>query len=46
MSRATAIAYAVALPVSLLLLVFLPAGDLGWVPGWIFVAALAIGFAA
>jgi protein-S-isoprenylcysteine O-methyltransferase Ste14 len=46
MSPATAIAYAVALPISLLLLVFLPAGDIGWVPGWIFVAALLIGFAA
>jgi len=46
MSRATAVVYAVALPISLLLLVFLPAGDIGWVPGWIFVAVLVIGFAA
>jgi isoprenylcysteine carboxyl methyltransferase (ICMT) family protein YpbQ len=44
MSRAKAITYAVSLPVSLLLLIFLPAGDLGWVPGWIFVAALILGF--
>jgi protein-S-isoprenylcysteine O-methyltransferase Ste14 len=46
MTRSKAIAYAVSLPMSLLLLVFLPAGDIGWVPGWIFVAALVIAFGA
>lgn len=46
MTPGKAIAYAITLPISLLLLIFLPAGDIGWVPGWIFVAALAIAFAA
>jgi protein-S-isoprenylcysteine O-methyltransferase Ste14 len=46
MTRSKAVAYAVSLPMSLLLLVFLPAGDIGWVPGWIFVAALVIAFGA
>lgn len=44
MSRAKAAAYAIILPIALLLLIFLPAGDIGWTPGWIFVAALVIGF--
>lgn len=46
MTRGKAIAYAVSLPISLLLLIFLPAGDIGWVFGWIFVGALVVAFAA
>ena len=46
MTRSKAIVYAVSLPISLLLLIFLPAGDIGWIPGWIFVAALVIAFGA
>jgi protein-S-isoprenylcysteine O-methyltransferase Ste14 len=46
MSRRTAIAYAVGLPLSLLLLLFLPAGTLGWRAGWLFVAVLVLGFGA
>ena len=46
MSRTKAVVYAVSLPVSLLLLIFLPAGDIGWGPGWILVAALVLAFAA
>ncbi|MFK0088686.1 methyltransferase family protein [Pseudomonas sp. NPDC090755] len=44
MSRRTAIAYAIGLPLALVLLIFLPAGSLGWRPGWIFVAVLVAGF--
>lgn len=44
MSPAKAIAYAIVVPVALLLLIFLPAGDIGWIPGWIFVATLVVGF--
>lgn len=44
MPRGTAIAYAISLPLSLLLLLFLPAGSLSWRAGWIFVAALVLGF--
>lgn len=44
MSRGTAVAYAILLPLSLLLLLFLPAGSLSWRAGWIFVAALVLGF--
>ena len=44
MSRGTAVAYAIALPLSLLLLLFLPAGSLSWRAGWIFVAVLILGF--
>jgi len=46
MTPGKAIAYAIALPISLLLLIFLPAGDIRWVSGWIFIAALAIAFGA
>ena len=44
MSRAKAISYAICLPLALLMLVFLPAGSLGWRPGWIFIAFLAISY--
>lgn len=44
MSRSTAIAYAIVLPLSLLGLIFLPAGSIGWRPGWVFIAVLFVGF--
>ena len=44
MSRVAAIAYAVGLPLALLLLIFLPAGTIRWWPGWIFIAVLSVGF--
>ncbi len=44
MSRRMAIAYAVGLPLALLLLIFLPAGTIAWWPGWIFIAVLSAGF--
>jgi hypothetical protein len=40
MSRAAAILCAIGLPLSLLALVFLPAGGIDWSP-WIFIAALS-----
>ena len=46
MSRSTAIAYAIGLPLSLLGLTFLPAGTIAWLPGWIFLAVLILGFGA
>jgi hypothetical protein len=36
MSRSTAMTYAIGLPLSLLGLIFLPAGTIAWWPGWIF----------
>src|SRR5262245_14502762 len=44
MSGSTAILYAIGLPLGLLALVFLPAGSIGWKPGWIFVAVLVAAF--
>ncbi len=44
-SRAAAISYAIGLPLLLLVLVFLPAGRLDWLPGWIFIAFLAVSYA-
>lgn len=44
MSRSAAIAYAIGLPLSLLLLIFLPAGTLAWRPGWVFIAVLVLAF--
>lgn len=44
MSRGVAIAYAIGLPLALLLLIFLPAGTIAWWPGWIFIAVLSVGF--
>lgn len=44
MSPAKIVAYAITLPLSLLLLIFWPAGSLGWRPGWLFVAVVVIGF--
>ncbi|WP_232539764.1 methyltransferase family protein [Pseudomonas chlororaphis] len=44
MSRGTAIAYAIGLPLALLGLIFLPAGTIAWWPGWIFLAVMTLGF--
>ncbi|WP_256583201.1 MULTISPECIES: isoprenylcysteine carboxylmethyltransferase family protein [Pseudomonas] len=44
MSRRTAIAYGIGLPLALLGLIFLPAGTLAWWPGWIFLAVMTLGF--
>lgn len=44
MSRRKAVAYAIGLPLALLLLIFLPAGTLAWRPGWVFIAVLVIAF--
>jgi hypothetical protein len=38
MSRTAAILYAIGLPLSLVALVFLPAGRIDWSPGWVFIA--------
>lgn len=46
MSRNAAIAYAIGLPLALLVLIFLPAGTLAWRPGWIFIAVLVLAFGA
>jgi protein-S-isoprenylcysteine O-methyltransferase Ste14 len=45
MSRTAAISYAIGLPLLLLVLVFLPAGRLDWLPGWVFIAFLAVSYA-
>lgn len=44
MPPAKIVVYAITLPLSLLLLIFWPAGSLGWRPGWLFVAVVVIGF--
>jgi protein-S-isoprenylcysteine O-methyltransferase Ste14 len=44
MSRTTAILYAIGLPLALLALVFLPAGRIDWIPGWIFIAVTGAAF--
>jgi protein-S-isoprenylcysteine O-methyltransferase Ste14 len=44
MSRGTAIAYAIGLPLSLLGLIVLPAGTIAWRPGWMFLAVMMAGF--
>jgi protein-S-isoprenylcysteine O-methyltransferase Ste14 len=46
MSRTTAIAYAVGLPLGLLALVFLPVGRLYWLPGWYFIAFVGVAYGA
>jgi protein-S-isoprenylcysteine O-methyltransferase Ste14 len=46
MSRSAAIAYAIGTPLALFVLVFLAAGSIGWVPGWIFIAVLVLAFGA
>lgn len=46
MSRRKAVAYAICLPLALILLIFLPAGTLAWRPGWIFIAVLILAFGA
>ena len=40
MSRTKAILYGLGLPLALVALVFVPAGRIGWPPGWIFIAVL------
>jgi hypothetical protein len=40
MSRTKAILHAVGSPLTLVALVFLPAGRIDWTPGWIFIAVL------
>jgi protein-S-isoprenylcysteine O-methyltransferase Ste14 len=44
MSRSTAIAYAIGSPLSLFSFIFLPAGSIGWRPGWVFLAVLISAF--
>jgi protein-S-isoprenylcysteine O-methyltransferase Ste14 len=44
MSRTSAILYAIGVPLALLALVFVPAGRIDWVPGWIFIAVLVAAF--
>ena len=44
MSRGKAIGYAIGLPLSLLALIFLPAGSIRWWPGWIFLAVVFLAF--
>jgi hypothetical protein len=44
MSRTKVILYAVGSPLALVALVFLPAGRIGWTPGWIFIAVLVATF--
>ncbi|WP_260963152.1 methyltransferase family protein [Pseudomonas citri] len=46
MSRRTAIAYAIGLPLALLVLIFLPAGTLAWRPGWELLLVLILAFGA
>lgn len=46
MTPLTAVAYAVSLPFSLLLLLFWPAGTLNWPAGWLFVGVLVAAFTA
>jgi protein-S-isoprenylcysteine O-methyltransferase Ste14 len=44
MSRTLAMVYAIGSPLALVALVFLPAGRIDWIPGWIFVAVLVVAF--
>lgn len=44
MSRTKALAYAIGLPLALLVLIFLPAGRLDWPPGWVFIAFLVVSY--
>ena len=46
MPRRTALAYAILGPVTLLALLFLPAGRLAWRPGWVFLLVVALAFGA
>lgn len=39
-----AVTYAIGMPLALLALIFLPAGSIGWRPGWVFLAVLVLGF--
>ena len=42
--RAAVISYGIGIPLTLLVLVFLPAGRLDWLPGWIFIAFLVVSY--
>jgi protein-S-isoprenylcysteine O-methyltransferase Ste14 len=44
MSRTSAMLYAIGLPLALVALVFLPAGRIDWIPGWIFIAVSVAAF--
>lgn len=44
MSRTKALAYAIGLPLALLVLIFLPAGRLDWPPGRVFIAFLVVSY--
>ena len=46
MSRRDSIAYAICLPVSLIVLLFAPAGSITWRAGWIFLFVLGLAFGA
>ena len=44
MSRGAAIGYAIGLPLGLLVLIFLPAGSIGWGAGWRLLAVLGLAY--
>ena len=46
MSRAVAVLYAIVSPLTLVALVFVPAGRIDWLPGWIFIGVVTAVFAA
>ena len=46
MSRSAVFAHAIGLPLSLLILIFLPAGSITWRPGWVFLAVMVSAFGA
>jgi protein-S-isoprenylcysteine O-methyltransferase Ste14 len=46
MSRAVAILYAIGSPLALVALVFIPAGRIDWLPGWVFIGVVTPAFAA
>ena len=45
MSRRKTIGYAIGMPLALLALIFLPAGSIGWRPGWLFVVVQVLAYA-
>jgi hypothetical protein len=46
MSRAVAVLYAIGSPLTLVALVFVPAGRIDWLPGWVFIGVVTAVFAA
>ena len=46
MSRAVAVLYAIVSPLTLVALVFVPAGRIDWLPGWVFTGVVTAVFAA